>query len=183
MEIYIDKLKIEMNRFNKLITNYEKIMLNLFNILNQTSSYWQDTNSMKFLDSVSRQKININKKINELKTLKDIYEYLIRKYETFGAKIEFDLSAKEKINTKMNKYIEKINKTIDDYNSLYLSFYPDERAPILNQKNELIKIGSKTEELKEKIRKSFIEIEEIEKTVNEKLSKINVEIIREETLK
>lgn len=183
VEVYVDKLKIEMNRFNNLITNYEKTMLNLFNALNQTSSYWQDSNSIKFLDNISSQKISIDKKVTELKTIKEAYKYLIDKYEKFGNKIEYDFEMREVINKNINESIEKINKTINSYNSLYISFHPNERNEIIDQKQQLLIIKSNIEKLKEKIKNAFTEIEEIENNVNSKLSRIHIEIIQEENFK
>ena len=56
MEVHVSSLKAEINKYNRLTEEYNTCMLNLYNTLGQTSSYWKDTNSGAFIDEVWLQK-------------------------------------------------------------------------------------------------------------------------------
>lgn len=179
MKINTANLKTEVTKLNKLITNYEETFLNLYNELSLSSNYWEDNTSKLFTQKVTTEKLEVKNTITELNDLKEIYEYLITKYEELGNKIEIFPQTKTSILSKFNNYIEKISETIKLYQELNLDFCPKEAKKILKHLEKLQKFENDIIILKEKVKKHFEQIEEIEKEVNLKISKLKIEYINE----
>ena len=182
MEINVSNLKSEINRYNKIINDYEENILNLYNELFQTQTYWQDGNSIKFINTLELEKRQTNNKIAELKSISDILKYITTEYEKIGNKIAFDLSTKNLIDTYFNNYISKIDNIIKKYNSLDISFCPNEAIVLKDERNKLQAIKSDVLDIKQKINKTFKQLEEIETQIKNKLEKINIEYITENSV-
>ncbi len=183
MEINIEKLKNEIEQYNKIIDNYENLYLNLYNELSNCTFYWQDEKSISFFDSIAKEKLEIKNAINELNGLCSIYDYIIKKYNIIGNKISFDLNKKDKIISKINNFIDKTHTIYNKYNSINLSHYPSEARYLYIQMNKLKEVENDLIKLKNTINNIFISIEEIEKEVNLKIETLSVKTIKENAVK
>lgn len=140
MKVNTVNLKNEVTKLNLLLEEYESIYLNLYNEIQSTSHFWNDPHSIAFLDYISLEKQEIIKTYNELQDIKEVYDYLLDKYQLLGKKIEFNLKLKDEVILKLNNYIYKINDIIRCYNNLDLSFCSEayllknERKILMNMK-------------------------------------------------
>ena len=182
MIVHVDKIKVELDKYNNLINKYENAYLNLYHELNSASLYWNDGHSAKFFDNVEVEKNKVSNGILELKSVRDIYFYIVESYEKLGNRISFDLKYQDSIISSFNKYIDKLDEIINLYNNLDLTFCAEE-ANLL--KTELEKLGHmkySVTAIKNKVRKIFLQIEEIEKEVKFRISKIDIEIIKKKEI-
>lgn len=179
MEIDIASLQKESDILNKQLEKFTDSFLNIYNDLNQASNDWQDYHARFFFTNVNTEKSKVNNTYKELIALQEIYLYLVNQYKVLGNKINVNLDNKDDIFSKFNNFKEKLDELVSMYNDLDLSFCPDEAAKINSQKKQLLKIKSDIYNSKDKIKETLEKIEEIEKEVNLRISKINIEEIQE----
>lgn len=179
MEVLTGQLKNEIIKFNRLLEEYEENSLNLYNEISLSSFFWRDPHAQKFYDMVSDEKEKVRKNILSLRQLQDVYEYLIEQYESFGKKVQYDLSKKQNILSSYDKVIEKTHFILKQYSAIYLQFLNREAYIIEQEKNSIEKTYTQLVQSREIVKKSFVKIEEIEKETYHLLSKIKIEIIQE----
>ena len=118
MEINIGHLKTELSNLNKLLEEYNINNLNMYNELSKTGSYWIDNHSIMFSNTISFEKLKVNKVYKEMKELKEIYQYMIISYQDIGNKIKINISGREDVLNKFDNITSMINKVINEYNNL-----------------------------------------------------------------
>ena len=118
MEIRVNNLKEIINTFNNLLESYEEVHLNLYNEINNASSYWNDGYAINFFENCNNNKMKITNNIEELRNLKNIYDFIINKYLLLGHNITINLEEKININNYFNKYLNRLNNIINSYNRL-----------------------------------------------------------------
>ena len=179
MKIDLKKIQLEIDNLDKTINRYEENLLNLYNQLLLTSIYWKDKNSLKFNENVSQEKKEANIKLLELKSVKNTFKYLISKYENIGQKIEFDLTNREKINKFFDNYILQLEKILDQYNEIYMTYFEILSEVLTNQILSIKKIKDNMQVIKDNVNKIFDKLEDTEIQVAQRLNKIKVEYIKE----
>lgn len=175
--IDVKELKIHATKLSKEIEEYEKIHLNIYNTLAEISSFWNDKESLRFQEKAKIAKQEISNKIMEMKTLEEVYKYIIEKYEEIGNDIKINLSADNEIQNYFNNYLEKISNIIVAYNNLNLVFCPQEAMIIRNERNRMIEYKKQMESIKEQIKQYYNKIENIEKEIINKISRIEISLI------
>ncbi len=183
MQVNILKMKAEINKLNNLIENYELTYLNLYNEINKASSFWQDNNARNYFKNIEIEKRNTKRFIDEVNSCKDIYKFLIEKYEKLGNKISVNIKNKDDVVSELNKYLDKLQSIINYYDNLDLSFCPNERIYLLNEKDKLKEEKNQVNNIKDGIKEKFSYIEEIEKQISSKIAKIDIEILKETDIK
>lgn len=178
MQINILKIKSEIDKLNNLIEDYEVNYLNLYNEINKTSSLWQDNNAKKFFKNTDIEKRKTKQFIDEVNSIIDIYKFLVKKYEKIGKKISINIKAKDEVIAELNKYLNQLQNIINYYNKLDLSFCLQERNILLAQNKKLKEEKQIINKIKEEIKAKYNYIEEIEKEINSKIMKINIEILK-----
>ena len=178
MEVHVSSLKAEINKYNRLAEEYNACMLNLYNTLGQTSSYWHDTNSGAFIDEVWAQKNQATRATEGMNSLKEVYSMIASRYGALGNDIKFELSQRESVKANFTNYINSLQAVIDAYNSLNLGFGPPEAGAIQSQKSRIQGAKTSAESLKAKVDKVFNDIEQIETDVSSKIGSINISIIK-----
>ena len=179
LKINVNNLKIEIEKINKLLDEYENIFLNLYNELSSSSLFWNDKESKLFFENINIEKIKINNMLVELHEISNVYKSIIRKYEQIGNNIEIIFQSKEIILSKINKYLDKLYTIIEKYHELDLEFCPKEAYIIYNQLDELIKIGNDIISLKKKIQDKYNDVLEFERKIKLDISSIKIEYIKE----
>ena len=179
MDINIEKLKGDLRELNNLIEDYESIYYNLYNELSNCSIFWKDNNSNIFFDNVSKEKLAVNEVITEFKQITDLYNYLVNKYSEFGNKIKFNIKLKNDILSEFDNYLNNIYDILDDFKNLTFRFDSTISDNIYKDMDKLVDITNILVGLKSRIKKHFNEFEEIEKEVSLKISKINIDILKE----
>ena len=183
MDINIEKLKGDLRALSNLIEDYESIYYSLYNELSNCSIFWNDNNSLLFFDNVSSERIAVNRTISEFRQIKEVYNYLVNKYSEFGTKINIDIKQKDDILTKFDNYIDDIEDILSSFNKLKYGFDRTISDNIFRDINRLIDIISRLYKLKNKIKKHFNALEEIEREVSLRISKINIDILRDTEIK
>lgn len=180
MEININSLKQELSALNKLIEEYNINNLNMYNTFSSTTPYWIDPHSILFQNNINFEKIKVTKTYNEMIELKDIYNYMITSYQNIGDKIKINISGRENILNKFDNIISMINSIINKYNNLDYSFANVNIITMLNkEKTELNQTKERIINLKTDIYKKFNYIENIEREIALKISRINIEYLEE----
>ena len=179
MIIDVNNIKDEIVKLNDLLDKYEDNYLNLYNEINNASSYWNDLISVKFFDSCKIEKIETKTTLEEIKSIIDIYNYILEKYQEIGKKIKFEIKNRDIVINGFNNYIIKVDDLIREYNSINFNC----NIKISNMLNDqLYKLKNNRKilnNIKDKVKDIFDNIEEIEKEINLRLSKINIDIIKE----
>lgn len=179
MEINIQNMENYISKLNKTIDNFSNNILNIYNELNWANSNWNDFHARLFFTNVNSEKNKLNNTYDELILLKEVYQTIVNQYREIGNKIKINLENRDIILNKFNSFNEKINELLSLYNNLDLSFCSDIAIMLNKQKNELLKIKEELINIKSKIRDVLMKIEEIEKDINLRLSKIDIEIIKQ----
>ena len=179
MIIDVNNIKDEIVKLNDLLDKYKDNYLNLYNEINNASSYWNDLISVKFFDSCKIEKIETKTTLEEIKSIIDIYNYILEKYQEIGKKIKFEIKNRDIVINGFNNYIIKVDDLIREYNSINFNC----NIKISNMLNDqLYKLKNNRKilnNIKDKVKDIFDNIEEIEKEINLRLSKINIDIIKE----
>lgn len=179
MDINIEKLKVSLSEFNKLVEDYERVYYNLYNELSNCSGFWQDNNATLFFEDVNIEKLAVERTIIEFKEIEDLYNYLVNKYGEFGNRIKFDLKVKDQILDKFDKYLGNVYDLLDEFRRLDFEFCNDIRSNIYGDIDKLMDVANILVRLKSNVKKRFNKFEEIEKEVSLRISKINIEVLKE----
>ena len=178
MKININNLKDEVNAFNRLLNKYEESYLNYNNMISSFSFYWRDYNSQRFFDAVKQQRISYESVLNDLKDIRNIYNYMIDKYSAFGRKVYANLESKNKVIKYFDSYINNIDSIINRFYSLDLSFCPNEAYYIRNVRDRLITQREKLKDCRQKVKNYYTKINNIELEIRRKISKLSVSNVK-----
>lgn len=179
MEINLKKLKKEYFFLNSLVNKYEEIILNYYGKINFVFSEWNDKKGILFSEHIDEESKNVFLLISNLKELCNIYKYIIKKYEQFGDIIKFDFEKKEGINDSFDEVNNDLSNIIRKYDNLDLDFLSNEKKHVTNQKEKFVNLKKDLLALKNNNNKTFDMIDEIEKEINYKISKISPENVKE----
>ena len=179
MEVHVSSLRAEVDKYNSLVSEYESCMLNLYNVLGQTSSYWQDTRSPKFIDNIYDEKNQASKIISTMSEIKGAWEFILNSYSALGNEIKFELSMRGAVQTGFMSYISKLDAVIAAYDSLNMGFGPDEAGDIYWQRQRAADIKWQANDLKGKVDEYFNRIQDIEQAVSSRISGISISVIKE----
>lgn len=178
MHINISDLKNELIIFDDIIKKYENNVINLYYFLEKSFEYWKDAFSLHYYDDLCDEKKGAFEIIENIKFLRSIYNNLEENYSKFGNKIDFNSDKIDGFIEVFDNFIGNISQLSDNYNNLSLSFIPDEYYDIIDQKNSTISLKEKISNVKDKYISNFNKIDSIEKNVFLKLSKYDVNIIK-----
>ena len=183
MLVRVDNMRTQLNLLNKTLVNYEEDYRNFYNELNNASSYWQDPHAEKFFNNAKLEELKAKNTIEEITSLRDVYTYFVEKYENLGNRISFDLDKKEDCLLKLEKTLNQMEEIVRSYEQLNTSFCPSIGKKLNDEKQVVIKEIKNLQAIKEKIKETFLAIEEIEKNIYQKLSKIGFEVVKEANLR
>lgn len=179
MQVHVKNMKLYTEMLKKKIQAYEENDRNLWNEMNISSSYWQDFRATKFYDSTRTEQVKIKNTIKELYSMQEIYNYFVEQYASIGNHIFFDLDKKDRCIRKLDIFIQKIKEVENLYKNLDTSFCPQEKNFLEKEAQNLNKIRNELQKIKEEVINTFLKIEEIETNIQLKLSKIQIEFIKE----
>jgi len=178
-EINTLEIKEELNILNSLSKSYEETMISIFNILKDSSFFWNDKIAESFYQELEIEKINHEKEIIKINEKINLYEYIYLNYSKIGNKIKCNLESREYITNKLNEYLKKISKIINMYEFLDTSFCLEEQEKIIKELNQLKNLENKVDEIKKNIIKTFDVMMEIEKEIETKIIKLDTIKIKE----
>lgn len=176
MIINVNKIKDDIVQLNKLIDTYEDNYYNMYNEMKNCSSLWINKKAFMFFDSVDVKKKSIENYMYELGELRDLYSYLINKYEYIGNKIEADIDQVDTIALEFDNFLEDIYAIMEKFNEIKdVNINLDEVYSCID---ELIEITGLLVNLKYSIKHHLLLCNEIEKFINLKISKVNIDFIK-----
>ena len=179
MLVRVDRLREELNNYNNILNKYEDLKLKFYSELKHISTLWEDGNTPKFFDKVDTERLDCEEIIKNMKSVYEVYYYIVKSYETIGNEISFDLSKRDTVMVKFDNCINELEYIINIYDNMDLT-YIEERDRYLNQRKSLDETKKELIDYKEKIDKILSDINDIEIQVNSKIRKIDVNIIRNE---
>lgn len=172
INVDIENLKNDVYNLKKLIDEYEDIKMNLFYQLKESTTNWQDGNSIKFSDKIYLEKNETDLLLQSLKEKSDIFNYIHNKYSEFGKKILCNLNEKNTLINSINNCYNQAVSIVNEFNYIDRSFYYDEMYSIQNQKNKIITVKNKLAEIKNEVLNLYKKIEEIENEVSIKIKRL-----------
>ena len=177
-EVNVVNLKSLVNNFNKLIEAYQKNYLNLYNELKNSSIFWTDTHALRFYDAKDMEKHKMDVSYEELTRMKDIYKYIVNKYEAIGNYISFNLDNRDALLSKINNYIENLNGILNSYNSLDYSFATSSVIySINNQKNNIRNMLNNLYSVRNNIKSILNNISETENKIQSMINKVDIDVM------
>lgn len=182
MIVNVSNLRAELLNFNKILKTYEENFLNLYNELSFSSSFWSDGHSIRFYRDIESDKLKNSIAIEEVNSVKNIYDYILSQYESLGEKIKFELNNRGAVLTKFDDYIKLLGTILELYEGLDLSFCPDVSGTIQREKSTLYSIKTQAIEIRNKTKSILDKILEIENEVKSKTSHINLDIVKEKEI-
>lgn len=183
MEIKVSDIKQEIDSLSGLIEDYELTYLNLYNVVNNMSFSWEDHYADLFFTDVEKEKIKVANTVDEIKKIKDIYIYLVNKYNTLGNKIIFELKNKDYVLKKIDSCLSQFDSIIKSYQGLDLNEISGGiRNSIANELSKIKENKKRLEKYKTEVKNIITYIEETERNINLKISSIKIEIIKEQNI-
>lgn len=172
MVIYTKKLKKHINDYNVLISDYEEIYNNFYYESKSIDKYWSSPIANYFFSLIEKEELASKKFYEELVLLKDVFDYLINNYKDYEEKIIIDLSSKDSIINKINKYkTQDITYLLNEIDSNFIN--------VDRQKNILRNINRNIEKYKENFKTFCNNIEKIESEIKQKLLQITITPLEE----
>ncbi len=179
MEINISNLKINLTELRKKVNQYDDNYINIYHHLIQSSSYWNDKYSNRFFSCVEEKRHKIDKNIQELNKMINVYQYIIDQYQSLGSKVKIKVENRNDVISAIDHYIQQLNNIISYYQGLDVSFCPNEAYFLNQEKQKLIKMRDSSINMKQNIKNIFNLVEETERTVKSKNNKIHIEILKD----
>lgn len=177
MHIKVDKLKEEVKKYNDLISRYEDCKIKLYNEYGYISNMWNDGNTPKFFDNVDSERISSELAISNMKSVVDVYNYIVENYEKIGNEINVQLNLVQTLNSKFNKCISDCDTLIKIFDQMSLKDIP-EGYWYTNKRTDICNIKKRITGLKNKINGILNDISDIEAEAKSRISNINIDIIK-----
>lgn len=177
IEVNIDELRFQIDRLNQLLENYEMTILNLYNQENSTLTFWRDRKSLELSNNSVHEKAKVKNMLTELSSLKEVYKYIVEKYQQIGNKIQFNLNNQNQIVNIFNRCIDKENVIINLYSNINVRYCYYELRILNNEKQRMIAHRNKLIEVKNNIVSQMNNIQRSEREIRDKISAINIEIL------
>ena len=172
MEVNTKELQKELRHLDLLMKDWEEIQFNLYHQLEKATDHWQDERSRVFYEKIHTEKNNTDKVLNQLKDIQEIYQYLYESYHQFGTVIYCEVTERKKVFQKMEIYVENLKKIYVELNQVDTSFAYPESNSILEIRGKIALQLKNLNDLKNKIQSFLTRVEEIEKEVSLKTSKL-----------
>ena len=170
LQIVIDKLSSNLDKYNLEHLSY-------YNLIGSSTSIWNDKKSEQMMKEVEKQKINISLFIDSLQEYINSLKLLINELSFIKGKIKIDLQSIDNLTKELNLIIDNLEKIIKIYERINVT------SDLLTRElNEFKTIHSSALELKEFIDKLFTTVNDINITMQSKLTNLNIPIIKEEEL-
>ena len=172
VEVNCDELKNIINSLNAIIDEYEIVELNIFNQLKDLSNNWQDNNSVKFDDSINLDKRETEKFLNFLKSNKDVYDYIYRRYAVLGKIIKCNLNSRDIVLNSIDVSYKFVVDILSEFQRINNSFTYTEQTSIFEQKNKIIKVRNELANIRKSVKNLYNKIEHIELEINNKIKQL-----------
>ena len=177
LKLIVENVKIKLNKINDIIEQYQSNYISYYKELDLCREYWRDSYVGYFLEQIEEEKKDNQLFYEEICSLKNIYDLIIKSYQEYGNNIDFNLDTD--ILVKLDSYEESLKNIIKRYENLDSSFCGREHYMLMEEKELLNKNKDNIISLKDKYKLIIENILKCEKDIKLSLSKINVKKIKE----
>ena len=176
--IDVKNLRQAIGQYNTLIDKYQSYYVNLYNEIKNSKLYWMDPHSLRFFDAKEVEKHKIDVSYEELVNLKNLYSYIVRRYEGIGENIAFNLGNRNYLMSRFNNYINSLNNILNNYNRLDYSFASSDIVSGINsQRNSISKMINVANETRSRIERLCDQIKDIEDNIRNMINNFDVQIL------
>lgn len=175
MKVVINDLKKSISNLSNYINLYENNCLNMNNLFSEIHDYWIGDNAISFFNKIDLEQKKVNINIGELKSLLNVYKYIVNEYSNFGNDIMANINQEEYLATYFNVYLNIINQIIilyDNIPSSYTYLIDEQRRYFINLKQQI-------SDIKNNLKAACSDISRIETAISNKFSKIKIEVLKE----
>ena len=176
MEVNVNKIKSEIINLDKTIEEYENNYLSLYNELNSFSFNWKSDKSDIFFDKKQKEKISINDFIVEIKSYRDFFDYILRTYGTMGEKVFYDITSYNEAHTKLISFINDLKSVLEKLKQLKCK-NPNSIVKVNQKIFKVSEYINELEMLNSRLNDIFKKIEEYEKDIKYRISKLSFMIL------
>ena len=180
MKMDIVNLKEKRTQLDNIIASADINSLNLYNQFSHLETCWHDNNSERFMNRIDREREQTRRKISDLEEMSKLFKFIETEYEKIGKKIFFDLKEKEIFIEKIDSCVDKIQHLINLCNQL--DYRLKQVSTIKEGLETLINIRDSTIKYKEQVNNLFVEIEEKESLIYNKISSLKFDRVSENDL-
>lgn len=173
IDVNVGNLKENIDKLQSIIDEYENTQLNIFNQLKESTINWQDGNSIKFENSIYLEKKESNLFLQSLQNKKDIYDYIFKKYGEIGNKIECYLNNKNSLLNVIDICYNETVNILTEFDKINTDFYYKEQDAIFLQKQKIKEVREELKTIKSLTSQLFVKIENIEKSIKDKIVTLN----------
>ena len=169
MEIRVDinKLNKDLVNFDKLISEYKDINIDIYKEINKLDSYWSGTNKDRFMEIVNKEKANYYKDIEIIDKVFNIYRSIGINYKD---NIYYNDLNKNRVLGIINNNIEELKKVNNNIRE-ELPYDSNCKSILENTKIELYSIYDELNNYKYNLE---LMLDKVEKNELEILGKINI---------
>ena len=170
MNINVENLKINVKKYDSLLEKYHDIYMKFYYEAEANKKYWNSTNANYFYSLINDEKKKNDLFLEELYSLKLVFDYIVDNYQKYGEKINLDIEFKDEIINKLNSY--KTSDILYLLNNVGYVNVEKSKAKIKNIEKNLL-------QYKEKFKNTCNDIEKIEDSIRIELSKILISYVEE----
>ena len=179
MLVNVKKLRDNLDRFSTVTNEYYYNYTNLYNEINNSKSYYNSAKATNFYNACDLEKVSNDDLYNDIDSLKKVYKYICEHYSGIGNTIEFELGNSTALFNQIKEINNKINTIRRSLNEIDTSMAREIYYAILEIDNRLNSMQKNLQELERGNKNTINKINDIEKNVKNKLSKIDVGYINE----
>ena len=84
MQVNVSNLKVNLDKLDKTINDYQLTYLNLYNEINNSKQYGNSYKFRLFYNACDKERIYTSDFYNEINELKKIYQFIYQSYNSIG---------------------------------------------------------------------------------------------------
>ncbi len=180
LKIELDKIRKIAQSLENAIDQYENNAMNIYLELQNAELGWQDDNSEKFFNDLSREKASLNEFIKKLSSVSKVYQQLANHFSHAISVVQVDENYRATIINKYNKEINNIRSIRNSINNLstYFCSY-SERNIIYSEANRLNSLADTLNRSRNKVIDMFDEMRQLEEDIQNSFAQIRINSFNE----
>ena len=175
VEVNVLELKKELMNLNKIVEEYEKNNLNLFNEIKNISFYWNDKTAINFIEQMKSEEYESKSIIKDLLSKENLLSYIYEEYIDIGKKIKYNVSDSKKTIKLIDEYIEILNDIALSFSTLNIvkenknAYEVEEiteklnaiKNTLVNTKGQIVRLSKKIERIEDIVMNKINNLEKI----------------------
>lgn len=183
MQVNVSNLKVNLDKFDKAISDYELTYLNIYNELNNSRQYANSNKFTKFYNACDKEKLSTSNFYEEILGLKRIYQFVYQSYQSIGKLIIFDLDNSDTLYREISDIKNKLNDIKRKLYNINTSRFPEVSSSVNNSLRYISNILNDINSIELTYKNTQNKIIETEKRVTSKINNLNIDVITETDIK